>query len=289
MPTFYDLEQGSAEWLAFRKDKISASKIGVIMGLSPWKTAYMQWSEDIGLNEPSAPSAAMTRGSLMEADALREYCLLRGIEMKSAVVTHSDYPDFMASLDGISYDSKQIVEIKCPGAKGHEESINGDVKPLYIAQMNWQMFCTGLSQCDYFSYDGENGYIIVINRDNALIEQMITAANEFLNYCRTLTPPPFTDLDYEDKSHDAYWQSLCDSYYTYAYEEKVAKSRKEAIKEKMIEYSEGRNVIGSNSKFTKVTTKGRVQYDDIPELKDVSLDQYRGPDVISYRITTTKD
>ena len=289
MPTFHDLQQGSDLWLQFRRDKISASQIGVILGLSPWQTPYQLWSEKIGLTEPEEATAAMKRGSLMEADALREYCLMRGIEMKSAVVTHSDFPDFMASLDGISYDSQHIVEIKCPGMKGHEESKNGDVKPLYIAQMNWQMFCTGLSTCDYFSYDGENGYIIEVGRDEVLISKMFTAANEFLNYCRSLSPPPFTDLDYEDKSDDDYWNRLCDMYERHNQQEKCAILEKDKVKKKMIEYANGRNVKGANSKFTGYMMEGKINYEVIPELKDVNLDSYRKPSIQCYRITTQKD
>ncbi len=289
MPTFHDLQQGSTEWLDFRKNKISASKIGIIMGLSPWKSPFMQWSEDVGLSEPEEPTAAMKRGSLMEADALREYCLMKGVEMKSAVVTHSDFPRFMASLDGISYDSKHIVELKCPGQKGHEEAISGDVKPLYVAQMGWQMFCTGLSKCDYFSYSGEQGYIIEFLRDDDLINEMIVAANEYLNYCWSLTPPPFTDMDYEDKCSDEGWNNLMEMYSRFDHQEKIAKENKEKTRQSLIKYSEGRNVKGINSKFTSYMKKGLVDYDAIPELDNVDLDKYRKADTKCYRITITKD
>lgn len=285
MPVFHSLEQGALDWLYFRRSRVSASKIGIIMGLSPWRSQYMQWCEDVGLSEPQEQTAAMKRGSLMEPDALREYCLMRGVEMKPAVVTHSEYPDFMASLDGINDDHTKIVEIKCPGQKGHEESRNGDVKPLYKCQVLWQMFCTGLSQCDYFSYDGENGYIIEIDRDDKLIEEMVIKAKEYLEFVRTLIPPPFTDLDYIDKSGDARLESLLLAYDRAVFNRKGAEALEKDLKDQIVVYCDNTNTKTQYGKITKVTTKGRIDYSKIEVLKEIDLEKYRGNDIVSYRIT----
>jgi putative phage-type endonuclease len=289
MPTFHDLQQGSAEWLAFRKDKITATDIGVIMGISPYKSPYMLWQEKLGLKDPELENDAMRRGKELEPIALKLYCDFSGWEMEPRIVTKIGQEWAMASLDGISKCASHLVEIKCPGRKAHEDAKNGDVNPLYIMQMNWQMYCADVLKCDYWSFDGEIGYCIPFSKDHKLIDEMIVKAKEFLEMMRTVTPPPFTDLDYEDKSEDAHWDNLMAYYRDYDEMEKKGKLGKEHVKKLLIEASEGRNCKGSSSRFTKVVTKGRIQYEQIELLKEIDLEQYRGPNIESYRISLEKE
>jgi len=46
-------EQNTPEWLAFRKGKITASKIPVIMGESPYQTAYGLYLQEKDLAPPT--------------------------------------------------------------------------------------------------------------------------------------------------------------------------------------------------------------------------------------------
>jgi putative phage-type endonuclease len=281
--------QGSKEWHDYRRDKITASEIGIIMGVSPWMSSYQLWQQKLEITPPQEETAAMSRGKLLEADALREYCNLKKVIMAPAVITHEAFPFFMASLDGISLCKNYIVEIKCPGRAAFEEAKAGHVKQIYIYQMAWQMFVTGLQECDYCVYDGEEIVVINVRRDQELIDKMLIAAKEFLRCLRTITPPAFTDLDYDDKSHDPYWEQLENVYSETCFNEKMCVEQKERLKKQMVEYSEGRNVKGARSVFTKVITKGRVDYSKIPQLQGLDLEIYRGEPVESYRITLRKD
>lgn len=293
MPVFHEnILQGSAEWLAFRKDKITATDIAIICGVNPFKSPYMLWMEKLGLKDPDPENDAMRRGKELEPIALEKYCDISQRNFNPCVVTHSHYPWAMASIDAmddIEMSTYRICEIKCMGKKNHDEAMNGYVNPLYNAQMQWQMFITELSECDYFVYSEDSHRIISVNRDQTLIEEMIVKANEFLEMLRTLTPPPFTDLDYEDKSEDPQWDNYMAYYADYDKMEKDAKAGKEHIKKILIDLANGRNCKGSNSKFTSYLQKGRVDYDAIPELQGVDLDKYRKPDTQCYRITFNKD
>ncbi len=289
MPVFYDhLEQGSAEWLAFRKDKISATDIAVIMGISPYCSPYQLWQRKLCLIPEVQENDAMRRGKDLEPIALEAYSKIVGYEMEPRIVTHTSHNWAMASLDAMSKCSTRICEIKCMGKKNHEEAMNGDVKPLYMYQMQWQMFVTDLSECDYFVFSEESNHVIMIKRDQDLINEMVVKAKDFLHLLDTITPPPFTDLDYQDKRGDPYWDSLCDSYSQADDYEKAGKKQKDEIRKQMIEYSDGLNTKGTRSKFTKVITKGRVDYSKIEILKDFDLEPYRGEDTISYRLTMEK-
>lgn len=290
MPIFHDhLEQGSQAWLDFRKDKITATMIATIMGVNPYKSAYMLWQEILGLRELDAENDAMRRGKDLEPIALAAYCKILGREMRPAVVTHSTANWAMASLDAIDCKGLHIGEIKCMGKKNHEEAMNGVIQKSHEYQMQWQMYVTELFECDYFPFSEESNNVMTTKRDQELINKMIIAAEEFRMMLDTVTPPPFTDLDYEDKSEDAYWNMLCNMYERHNQQEKCAISEKDKVKNKMIEYANGRNVKGANSKFTGYMMQGKINYEVIPALKDVNLDTYRKPSVQCYRITTSKD
>jgi predicted phage-related endonuclease len=46
------------------------------------------------------------------------------------------------------------VEIKCPQTATHLDIVMGGAVPdKYLAQMQWQMACTGRAWCDFVSYD----------------------------------------------------------------------------------------------------------------------------------------
>ena len=283
------LIQNTPEWLAWRKDKIGASSLSIIMGLNPWKSPYTLWSEMLGLREPEPVNERMQRGTDLEPIAREYYFKLTGIEMEPKVVVHPRSSTFFASLDGINSTGTQILEIKCGGKKLHDDAKNGIIPDYYNIQMQWQMYVTELYDCHYLSFDGTEGILIVVKRDQELINKMIIAAEEFREMLRTITPPPFTELDYDDKTDDAHWTNLMAYYADYDRMEKDGKIGKEHIKQLLIEHANGRNVKGYNSKFTSYIQRGRVDYEAIPELKDLNLDIYRKPDIQCYKVTFTKD
>lgn len=289
MPVFHEIQQGSSEWLDFRKNKITATDVSTLIGVNPYKSPYQLWEEKLGLKDSDYENDAMRRGKELEPIALTIYCELVHKSLQPAVVTHSDYPWAMASLDAVSIDKSSICEIKCMGKKNHEEAMNGDVKPLYNAQMQWQMFCMDLHECDYFIYSEESNRVISVKRDQNLVDEMIIEAKKFLECLKTISPPAFTHLDYEDKSTDEYWNSLCESYAHADNQEKMGKKDKEAFKKKLVEYSNGRNVKGSWSRFTSYIQKGRIDYDSIPCLKEIDLEKYRAPSIQCYKLTISRD
>ena len=292
MPTFHDLQQGSAEWLAFRKDKITATDIATICGVNPYKSPYMLWQEKLGLKGPESENDAMREGKLLESEAIHKLNKIWEGERlyKPCVVTHSNNPKFMASIDAYDKDSDCLAEIKC-GQKSYFDALDDFIQEYYKYQMQWEMYVLDIDHFMEFMCYRPNQETIFIEYlyDQDLIDQMIVKAQEFLEMLQTVTPPPFTDLDYEDKSHDPGWDNLMAYYIDYYDMEMKGKAGKEHVKKLLIEASNGRNCKGSNSKFTSYLMKGKIDYDQIPELQGLNLDQYRKPDVQCYKVTFNKD
>ncbi|HUD01287.1 MAG TPA: hypothetical protein VMR37_03105, partial [Rhabdochlamydiaceae bacterium] len=56
---------------------------------------------------------------------------------------------------------------------------------------------------------------------------------------------------------------------------KVLEEKKETLRKKLIELSADQNCIGGGLKVMKSVMRGRIAYDDIPEIKGVDLEKYR--------------
>ncbi len=151
------MEQGTDEWKAWRKTKITATSASIIMGSNPWKTQEDLWNEMLGFTPPQEMNAAMMRGSELEEPARNLFMEISGLHFEPCLYESDEFPWMAASLDGISHLElcDAILEIKCPGEKSHLEACEGKIKPYYYDQMQHQLAVTGASMCYYFSYRPE--------------------------------------------------------------------------------------------------------------------------------------
>lgn len=174
-----DLEQGSDEWLAFRKNHITATDALIIMGLSPWRTREELLKEKLGLIEPKPKNYLMERGKELEPIARSHAEENFGTFFIPEVCISNEYPWMMASTDGISFDGNMLLEIKCPGKKAHEIAKAGSIPDYYMPQLQHQMAVCGFDECIYFSFDGSEGVTVVVQRDDVYIADLLVKEKEF--------------------------------------------------------------------------------------------------------------
>ena len=192
------LEQGSPEWIEWRKTVITATDSAVILGESPYKTAYCLYMQKKGLYAPDEINDRMLKGQLLESEARMCYEMEVAQLMNPAVVVHDDLNFLAASLDGLSEDMTRAVEIKCPGKKTHSIAKKGKIPDIYIWQLQHQMLVTGLPFIDYFSYDGQ-GVVVRLDRDEEKISRIKAAAISFYEGLVHNVPPAKTALDIENE------------------------------------------------------------------------------------------
>lgn len=280
-----NLTQGSAEWLDFRKTKITATDTGIIMGLNPWKTPLMLWEEKLGLREPQVINDKMRDGSLMEEEARNYINSASPYNLQPVVLVSDAYHFMMASLDGYhAKDFGKIVEIKC-GKSSHELALKGEIPPYYMSQLQKQMFVSGISTISYFSYrSGIDNVEIIVSRDDAFIEKMIEAEKEFYRCMMDFTPPPATDRDYitidsrDWRLHTEVWKST-------KAQIKLLEAKEEALRKELIAMCDGKSSQGNGVRVSKSIRKGNIQYKNIKELENLDLEIYRAKPVEFYRIT----
>jgi putative phage-type endonuclease len=188
------IEQGSAEWLAIRLGKVTASRITDV--LAKGKSGEAATREDYRTellvqrltNEPgeSFTNAAMEWGVLQEPMARISYEAQANVFVEQvAFVDHPTIEWFGCSPDGLVGETG-LVEIKCPNSKTHIKYLLGGKPPAkYVPQMQCQMAVTGREWCDFVSYDPRlpedlQLFVVRLERDVSYIMAMEEEVDKFL-------------------------------------------------------------------------------------------------------------
>lgn len=185
------MEQKTEEWFAARLGKVTASRIKDVLAgkTTAARRNYMAQLviERMTQHKPDAfTNAAMQWGTDQEPFARAAYEARNGVLVdETGLVDHPVIPNSGASPDGLIGDDG-LLEIKCPNSATHMETLLSR-KPDsdYIAQMQWQMACTGRAWCDFVSFDPrmpENLQLCIIrvNRDAKQIETLEKEVIKFL-------------------------------------------------------------------------------------------------------------
>ena len=268
---------------------IGGSDIAVIMGLSPYKTAYQLWLEKTGQVEAEDISLLphVQRGILNEPIALEKLQAEVGMSFeanKQFNIYNSDFPElgnYMAcEVDGYN-DSGVIVEIKCMGKEAHENVSRETIPEHYKLQCEWNMMVTGAKKCIFASYRPEDGTLHTIELTPADKKPMIKAALEFWKKnILGMVAPEYSDKDFVSMESDQQFKQL-EALYLEALE--IKKTTEENLKDIKANLDElmgsHKRVKGSSLKLTKYERKGNVNYKKVPELKGVDLEPYRGKSI----------
>lgn len=157
------IEQRTPKWFEQRKGRVTGSSVGAILGLSPFMKR-----EDVmrnmvreyhGYEREFKGNQATEYGTFHEDMAIIDYQLKTGnVVAKTGFHTFGNW--IGASPDGfVAFD--KLIEIKCP--YGQRDKIPPVFKtleeqPHYYAQVQIQLFVTGMSACDFYQWtpNGDN-------------------------------------------------------------------------------------------------------------------------------------
>lgn len=187
--------QDRASWVAKRRGKITASRVGLITRRKKDGKPYAGFDEylmDLVIERLTDQATdhyvneAMQWGLDQEEAAAQHYAFETGQKIQ-----YSDFVDHPSGLEtGASPDrlvgDDGLLEIKCPTTKTHVDFLlSGGIKEDYFWQMQWQMACTGRAWCDFMSYDPRlpvhlQSKIIRLPRDEAAIKQATDAVYDAL-------------------------------------------------------------------------------------------------------------
>ena len=287
MSAVLKLVQGTPEWHQHRAQFRNASESAAVMGLNPWQTPYGLWLVRTG--RMTVPvTAPMAHGTAMEPAARAAYEEKTGSVMQPLVLTEGDYS---ASLDGITLEGDLIVEIKCP-YKGKASALwqaasVGEVPEHYRIQVQHQLMVSGATSAQLWVFDGSTGLLVEIQRDEATMEAIKVAWDQFQPYLDTDTPPPLTERDTIERSDPA-WTLAAALFVEAKRKAEDAAESLDRARERLVSLASHASETGHGVTVTRFFKQGNVDYKKVPELKVVDLDRYRAAGRVEVRVTVAK-
>lgn len=278
-----DLDQNTVEWEKFRLEKIGSSDAPIILGVSPWKTPFQLWLEKRGDTHKAASKPHMQRGHDLEEKARHAFEKAIGIVVFPRVVQSSTYDWMIASLDGIDIDQSILVEIKCPGKVDQALANKGKIPEKYYPQLQHQLAASGLDLGFYYSFDGEQGIILEVKRDDAYIDQMLEKETAFFQSIQSDTPPSLTDRDHMQRE-DSIWREKAEKWRYVQEKLKRFETEEKRLREELIELADSKSCEGGGIRMTLSMRKGAIDYRSIPLLQGMDLESYRKKSSIIWSI-----
>lgn len=281
------LIQNTSEWMEMRLDHIGSSDAPIIMGVSPWTTRYQLWQQKLKLSPGPKENHAMAWGKQNEEAARVQFEQITGLIVVPQVLFHDKHKWMMASFDGMDFEQKNIVEIKCSNAEDHELAKSGKIPEKYYPQLQHQIAVANLDKSYYFSFHKEDGVVVEVFRDDEYIKGLIDKELEFYKNVKNFLPPELTSKDYVRRDEDL-WCSTVSEYLLVQKkleELRQLEEKEKDLREVLISMCQNQNSIGAGIKITKIVRKGNIDYSAIKELKKIDLNKYRKDPVEFWKIS----
>lgn len=175
--------QRTPEWLAKRKNHLTASQIASVCGDNPYDSRLSLLRKKIGFDKPFEGNAATAHGTKFEPVAIELYEKKTGNKVfeLGLLKSRNEDEDFLAgSPDGITHNYR-LIEVKCP----FRRKPNGKIPRYYIHQMQMLMNILRVPVCDYIEYvpegtwRGEHFSIVTLHRDENWWKERIPILRRF--------------------------------------------------------------------------------------------------------------
>ena len=276
------------------------------MGESHFSTPYKLWQEMVGIRRREGENFAMRHGRETEPIAREAYnakfgeafyphcwesdgllCPIHLTELCECV-TRVPLTWMRASLDGLSFDQTEILEVKCPiYATWHLAALEGEVPGHYYGQVQHQLAVTGAKVCNFWSFFEGEGIRLRVEPDYDYIKRLVVREWRFWNRVQNKEWPK-ADKGTLDLSHDPNWIANAEAYCKAKREIQKLEHLVKQASANLAEMATSEKTIGCGIEVARFPRKGAVQYGFIENVKRMSkaeLEKYRGPTTEVTRIS----
>ncbi len=170
------------EWLKAREEGIGASEVAGILGLSPWETPFSLWLRKTHQCPPVEENDAMRRGHYLEDAVVQWWMHETGetvIKASAAdiIYVHPEHPYMRVTPDRIVKGRKKIIEVKSTAIQMGET-----IPDYYLAQVQYQMYVTGIHQAELIYIQGGLTFgRFIVEYDEEFAEFIAEKVTEFWN------------------------------------------------------------------------------------------------------------
>jgi len=288
------IEQRTPEWHEQRKNRVTGSICGAILGLSPYMTRAdaMRSMVRASLGEPSefSGNVATDWGTANEPTAITDFEMDTGITVEPAPFVM--FEDWLgASPDGYTSDGG-LIEVKAPYSlrkASHPVPFKSiDDQEHYAAQIQVQLFVTERDFCHFWQWTPADTSHVIVRRDDEWLAQNISRLKQFyaeflddLAYPEEHLAPKRATIDTPAAARAvAEWDTLCEQI------DNLTDRKKDLLAE-MVAMSGDKNALLAGRKLTKVERAGAISYAKaIAELaSEANLEKWRGKASASWKLT----
>lgn len=272
------LQQGTPEWLEFRKNGVGASEIASIAGVEgAFKTRQEVLEEKLGAVKALTDyqKQIFNEGHEWEA-VVRENMNASGYRYEPVVGVFASDERMFASLDGYDLDKGVVLEVKSVTTKERFKQYCENPPKHYLAQCQWQLM---ISQARYvnlaFVHDGEV-YVACVGPDREMQDWLYSQATKFLKELDAINagtlPAPVAQVASPQISRLAILKA----------QEKEMQIQVDMVAEQIkmlaaeiLEEHKARKIEAPEVTIEWVEREGAVDYKKIPELAKINLAPYR--------------
>lgn len=250
-------------WHQWRREGIGSSDAAVILGVSPWRTPLQLWNEKVYGDSGKKENWAMSKGKEMEPKARTWFENKMNVTLFPQNLMHESIPWIRASMDGLDMEKEIAVEFKFPSQEDHSVAVNNMIPEKYIPQVQHQLLVTGLDGMYYCSFDGSNGAIVEVARDNAYIKAMLKEEQKFWDMVLKKEAPPLTERDFVSMEDHQEWKQISARWIENKKLLDEAENQDKLLRNLLIGLSEDHNAEGHSVKISKSMCSGAIDYKQI--------------------------
>lgn len=208
------LNQTHDEWLSVRRTGIGGSDVAAICGMSRYSSPMSVYMDKLGDLPPLEDNPRMKAGRMLEgviADWFAEETGYR-VQKQNSIFQHKDHKFMLANIDRWLPGQNAGLEIKNTSEYCKEDWAGSTAPTEYVLQCNHYMAVTGADRWAIaVLIGGWDFQWRVIERDEDLINNLITIESEFWNgNVLAKIPPSFSHQD-TDLLKERYKDSVSDS------------------------------------------------------------------------------
>ena len=283
------IEQRSEAWFEQRKGLITASNVGAILGLDPYRTpddVMRQMVRDWhGAEREFTGNAATEWGTFNEKTAREQFEMIYEPVMECGFFVSKEYQWLGASPDGlISFSG--LIEIKCPyGLRNEQKPVFKTVaeQPHYYAQMQIQMLVTDSHYCYFYQWTPNGDSHELVEFDIDWIAENLPKLKEFYDRYLHEREHPERHLSPKRREIDTLEaRKLIDEYQQLTDAISLATDRKKEVLASIVSLAKEQDSLVCGHNLTKVERAGAIAYAQVVKkyLKDIDLEPYKSKPVV---------
>jgi len=195
-----------------RRQFIGASELLAACVGDKYQSRGALWELKTGRREPVSENAAMRWGNRLENFLIDDWAELNCAEVidRQQRVWWSSNPPLVATLDAVVQLPDGMVcplEAKTTTSRNDELGESGDELPTrWIIQAQAQMAALGAGECRFaVLVDQHDLRQFRVERDQAIIDKIVTKAREFWHYVETNTVPPADWYEVDERLNRHRW------------------------------------------------------------------------------------